>query len=120
MQRINIHSKNSTINLLAIRYYIDIVGGFHVKKNGFKFKLTNVETGEIIVPTNMRWMNSSFCEGERSKRCYEIYITNAGQYSITFTNSEALQVKRSSLILNFFFSKSIPNTELEICIYRKN
>lgn len=120
MEKINIHSANSQIHLHALRYYVDVVGGFNVETNGFRLTLVHKETGEIVKPTKTQWPVQSIHVSKRSKRCFEFDIITPGPYTIEFSNSDKLLVKRSNLILALLFSKPIPNDQLAVYIYRDN
>ena len=120
MKQININSTNSQMHLQAMHYNIDIIGGFYVEKNGFELQFINNKTGEIIRPTNSTWPIQSIHFSKRSKRCFDLNIINAGEYTIEFFNSGKLLVKRSNLHLVMMFTKPIPNEELTVYIYLKN
>ena len=119
---INIHSKMETLSLESGKYYINIIGGFLVKKSNFKIKITKIPNKGEISTNKAKFPLQSFDYGKRTKRCYEFKINEKGKYSLEFKNSRNLVVKRSNAAIFFpfnLFNRTIPNEQIEIRIIPK-
>jgi hypothetical protein len=118
---INIHSKTQELSLDTGKYHINVIGGFLIKKNNFKIKITS-NKGEIPIKKT-KFPLQSLENGKREKRCYEFKIIEKGKYSLEFKNSRNLIVKRSNVAIFFpfnLFNKPIPNEQIEIRIISKS
>lgn len=129
MYTLNIHTKSAKVHLAPVTHYIDLVGGLSVEVNGFSVRLIEVNTGVEIRPIECDWPFRSMEFGTRSKRIFKMEVLQKGDYLVEFINADKPFVKqRYDISLPFPFSlfgvrlpsKSVPNDELCIAIYRKH
>lgn len=105
MTKINIHTKNSELNLQKGKYFIFFTGGHSVTiYNKFKIiiqdKKTNLKIGLFTT-----WIATGYENGQRTAKYYEFEIKENGIYSIDIEHPEQLIIKKSKLNLkNLFYS----------------
>ncbi|MEZ4805377.1 MAG: hypothetical protein R2852_07810 [Bacteroidia bacterium] len=97
-------------------YSVKVLGGWHVKTNNFSLLLKEVAGDLEIKSKETFWRTQSFAYGKRAKKIATIDIPKQGKYEIEFLNTNALQVKKSNLIMLSAFQNYLPASDLQICV----
>jgi len=116
MTTLKLSNDPTQIDLFADRYGIYICGGYNVKTNSFKIKLTNKTTEETIQVFEHGLKLRDF----DGVQYFYFDIIKTGSYYISFHNYDDLVVKRTMLPILSLLQSKIDLADIRIKIERKH
>ena len=118
---ISIHEVNKQLVFNKGLYHLDVIGGWEIRKNGFRVKLVHKNGDDVVFPT-WSWPVTNKYGWKKGKRIFDFHVLTEGIYTIDFLSSENLTVRPigvGSFSLLRLFDRKVENKLISVIFYRK-